>query len=88
MENLLFTFPNCTKCDELKKYLKEVNLEVQENNLVLKESKMRIREFLNYLKRDDKGAIILPSLVLKENGEDPVVLNNRKELEEWFRSRA
>ena len=88
MECLLFTFPNCTKCEELKKYLKEANLEVQENNLVLKESKMRIREFLNYIKRDDKGAIILPSLVLKENGEDPVVLNNRKELEEWFRSRA
>jgi len=61
---------------------------VQENNLVLKESKMRIREFLNYLKRDDKGAIIIPSLVLKENGEDSVVLNNRKELEEWLRSRA
>jgi hypothetical protein len=48
---------------------------------------MRIREFLNYLKRDDKGAIILPSLVLKENGEDPVVLNNCKELEEWLKSR-
>jgi glutaredoxin len=88
MECLLFTFPNCAKCEELKKYLKEANLEVQENNLVLKESKMRIREFLNYIKRDDKGAIILPSLVLKENGEDPVVLNNRKELEEWLRSRA
>ncbi len=88
MEYLLFTFPNCEKCEELKKYLKEANLEVQENNLVLKESKMRIREFLNYIKRDDTGAIILPSLVLKENGEDPVVLNNRKELEEWFRSRA
>jgi arsenate reductase-like glutaredoxin family protein len=88
MESLLFTFPNCTKCEELKKYLKEANLEVQENNLVLKESKMRIREFLNYLKRDDKGAILLPSLVIKENGEDPVVLNNRKELEEWLRSRA
>ncbi len=87
MECLLFTFPNCTKCEELKKYLIEANLEVQENNLVLKESKMRIREFLNCLKRDDKGAIILPSLVLKENGEDPVVLNNCKELEEWLRSR-
>ncbi len=88
MEYLLFIFPNCAKCEELKKYLKEENLEVQENNLVLKESKMRIREFLNYIKRDDKGAIILPSLVIKENGEDPVVLNNRKELEEWLRSRA
>ncbi len=87
MECLLFTYPNCTKCEELKKYLKEANLDVQENNLVLKESKMRIREFLNYIKRDDKGAIILPSLVLKKNGEDPVVLNNCKELEEWLRSR-
>ncbi|NOR54361.1 MAG: hypothetical protein GQ536_09790 [Candidatus Aminicenantes bacterium] len=88
MEYLLFTYPNCSKCEELKEYLKEVNLDVQENNLVLKESKMKIREFLNDIKRDDKGAIIIPSLVLKENGEDPVVLNNRKELEEWFRSRA
>jgi len=88
MEYLFFTYPNCSKCEELKKYLKEANLDVQENNLVLKESKMRIREFLNDIKRDDKGAIIIPSLVLKENGEDPVVLNNRKELEEWLRSRA
>ncbi|MCK4645795.1 MAG: hypothetical protein KAU46_06055 [Candidatus Aminicenantes bacterium] len=88
MEYLLFTYPNCSKCEELKEYLKEVNLDVQENNLVLKESKMKIREFLNDIKRDDKGAIIIPSLVLKENGEDPVVLNNRKELEEWLRSRA
>ena len=88
MEYLLFTYPNCSKCEGLKKYLREMNLEVQEYNLVLKESKMKIRDFLSYLKRDDKGAIIIPSLVLEENGEDVVVLNNRKELEEWLESRA
>lgn len=88
MEYLLFSYPNCSKCEELKEYLKEMNLQVKEYNLVLKESKMKIREFLSYLKRDDKGAIIIPSLVSRENGEDVVVLNNHKEFEEWLKSRA
>lgn len=88
MEYFLFTYPNCTKCEEIKNYLGEADLEGQECNLVLKESKLKIREFLGCLKRDDKGAIIIPTLVLQESGEVVTVLNNSKELEDWLRSKA
>jgi glutaredoxin len=88
MEYFLFTYPNCSKCEEIKKYLGGADFEGQECNLVLKESKLKIREFLGCLKRDDKGAIIIPTLVLKENGEVVTVLNNCKELEDWSRSKA
>lgn len=88
MEYFLFTYPNCTKCEEIKNYLGGADLEGHECNLVLKESKLKIREFLGCLKRDDKGAIIIPTLVLQENGEVVTVLNNSKELEDWLRSKA
>lgn len=88
MEYFLFTYPNCSKCEEIKKYLGGADLEGQECNLVLKESKLKIREFLGCLKRDDTGAIIIPTLVLQENEEVVTVLNNGKELEDWLRSKA
>ncbi len=87
MNYLLFTYPNCQKCEELKKYLAETELAGQECNLILKESKLKIREYLDSIKRDDKGAIIIPTLVLQEEGGVTAVVNNREELEEWLRSR-
>ena len=52
-----------------KAYLKESGLSGAEFNLAEeKEGRMRIREFLPHVKRDDKGAIILPTLVLREGG--------------------
>jgi glutaredoxin len=87
MNYLLFTYPNCQKCEELKKYLAESELEGQEYNLILKESKLKIREYLASIKRDDKGAIIIPTLLLKDEGGVAAVVNKREELEEWLRSR-
>lgn len=87
MEYFLFTYPNCSKCEDLKKNLNEAALGWEEYNLVQKESKLRIREFLGVLKRDDKGAIIIPTLVLQNEGEVRAVLNNRQELESWLRSK-
>ena len=87
MNYLLFTYPNCQNCEELKKYLVENELESQEYSLILKESKLKIREYLNSIKRDDKGAIIIPTLLIQEEGEVAAVVNNREELEEWLRSR-
>jgi glutaredoxin len=84
---LLFTYPNCQKCEELKKYLVEIEFEGQEYSLILKESKLKIREFLGMVKRDDKGAIIIPTLLLQEEGGVAAVVNNREELLEWLRSR-
>ncbi len=87
MNYLLFTYPNCQRCEELKTYLAETELEGQEYSLLLKESKLRIREYLDSIKRDDKGAIIIPTLLLQDEGGVAAVVNNREELEEWLRSR-
>jgi glutaredoxin len=87
MEYLLFTYPNCPKCEELKKYLGETTSEWGEYNLVQKESKLKIREFLGVLKRDSKGAIIIPTLVIRNEGGVKAVLNNRQELESWLKSK-
>ncbi len=88
MEYLIFTYPSCSKCEELKNYMKERELKAEEYDLVLKESKLKIREFLSLVKRDEKGAIIIPTLVLQERGEVVTVLNSRKELEDWLKSKA
>jgi len=87
MDYLLFTYPNCQKCEDLKKYLAETEFEGQEYNLILKESKLKIREYLGIIKRDDKGAIPIPTLLLQEEGGIAAVLNNSEELGEWLRSR-
>lgn len=88
MEYIIFTYPSCSRCEELKNYIKEKELTGQEYDLVLKESKLKIREFLSFIKRDEKGAIIIPTLVLREGGEVVTVLNSPKELEDWLKSKA
>ncbi len=88
MEYIIFTYPSCSRCEELKNYIKEKELTGQEYDLVLKESRLKIREFLSFIKRDEKGAIIIPTLVLQEGGEVVTVLNNPKELEDWLKSKA
>ncbi len=88
MDYLLFSYPNCVRCEELKTDLADTGLQGREYSLVLKESKLKIRDFLSVLRRDEKGGIVIPTLVLQEEGELIVVLNSRKELEEWWKSRA
>lgn len=88
MNYLLFTYPNCSKCDEFKSYLKETSLKGQEYNLVQKENKLRVRDFLSLIKRDDKGAIPIPVFVLREGEKVLAVFNHHRELEEWLQSRA
>lgn len=88
MDYLLFTYPNCDKCDAFKDYLKETALGGQELNLAQKEGKLRLREFLGQIKRDDKGAIIIPVFVLREDGKVLGVFNDHLELDSWLRSKA
>lgn len=88
MEYFLFTYPNCDKCEAIKKVLVEAALEGDEYNLSQKESKLRIREFLPLLKRDEKGGIILPTLVLQDAGEVFAIMNTQEELRDWLKSRA
>ncbi len=88
MDYLLFTYPSCLKCEKIKKYLKEISLPYSEHNLVQRESKLKIREFLGTIKRDESGAIIIPTLVAREPGGVAAVLNSAEEVETWLRSRA
>ena len=87
MDYLLFTYPNCQKCEDLKVYLREAAIEARVYKVEDKEGRMKIRDFLPSIKRDDKGSIILPTLILQENGAVAAVVNNRQELEAWLRSR-
>ena len=71
----------------MKSHLKQTSLTGQEMSLVEKEGKMRIREFLPLVKRDEKGSIILPTLVLMDSGLPTAVVNRTEELDLWLRSK-
>jgi len=87
VEYLLFSFPNCAKCDVLKEGLNNSGVEGTEYNLTKKESKLKIREYLKVIKRDDKGGIIIPTLILQDEDEIESVLNSKEELQDWLRSK-
>jgi glutaredoxin len=87
MEYLLFTYPNCSNCEKLKDYLSEIPLDWQEYDLVQKESKMKIRDFLADIKRDESGGIIIPTLIAQDDGVSKAVLNSREELDDWLKSK-
>jgi arsenate reductase-like glutaredoxin family protein len=88
MDYLLFTYPNCQKCVDLKVYLKNAGIPACEYKVEEKPGRLKIREFLGSIKRDAKGAIILPALVCRDNGAVAAVVNTSQELEEWLRSRG
>ena len=88
MDYLLFTYPNCQKCETLKSYLRGAGVPAEVLDVAEKPGRLRIREFLPRVKRDEKGAVVLPTLVLHEAGRVAAVVNSREELEAWSRSRA
>lgn len=87
MDYLLFTYPNCSKCDALKKRLTESGTVFAEYSLTQPPGKAKIREFINVIKRDDTGAIILPTLVAHTQGVVRAVINTAEEFDGWSRSR-
>lgn len=88
MDYLLFTYPNCSRCEVFKDYLKGTALLGQELSLVEKEGKLRLREFLGQIRRDEKGSIIIPVFVLREDGRLLGVFQDPLELDAWLKSRA
>jgi glutaredoxin len=88
LEYELFTYPNCPRCETLKAALAENGLEGRTFDLSRREGKLRIREYLKVLKRDDQGAIIIPTLILTRNGESAGVVNTREELRDWLLSKG
>jgi len=88
MEYLLFTYPNCVKCEAMKKKLAETGTVYQEYGLTSPPGKAKIREFINVIKRDDSGAINLPTLVAHTQGIVRAVINTAEEFDGWSRSKA
>jgi glutaredoxin len=87
MDYLLFTYPNCDRCAAFKDFLKNIPLQGQELNLVQKESKLRVREFLDRIKRDESGGMILPIFVLRHDDQVLGIFNDPGELENCLKSR-
>ena len=88
MNYLLFTYPNCQKCEDLKVYLRSAELSAETLDVSEKEGRMRIRAFLPQVKRDEKGSIILPTLICHESDRVAAVVNTREEFSAWLRSRG
>jgi len=88
MDYFLFTYPNCQKCESLKRSLAEKGIAYGEFSLVQAPGKAKIREFIRHVRRDDTGAIVLPTLVLNDQGIVRAVLNSTEELDQWLRSRG
>ena len=88
MDFLLFTYPNCAKCESLKKKLAETGTPYAEYNLTQTTGKAKIREFINVIKRDESGAVKLPTLITHTQGIVRAVINTAEEFEAWSRSRA
>lgn len=87
MDFLLFTYPNCSKCEDMKAALREAAITAETQDVAEKEGRIRIRTFLPRIKRDAQGAIILPTLVCRDGDRVEAVLNTREELAAWLRSR-
>jgi glutaredoxin len=88
MDFLLFSYPNCNKCEALKKRLTETGTPYTEYGLTQPQGKSKIREFINVIRRDEKGAIILPTLVVHTQGIVRAVLNSVEEFDGWSRSKG
>jgi len=88
MDYFLFTYPNCLKCDALKKALTARGLAYTEYSLVQSQGKSKIREFIRHVRRDETGGIVLPTLILNDQGIVRSVITSTEELEQWLASRA
>ncbi len=88
MDYLLFSYPNCAKCDAMKKRLAETETPYQEYGLTSPPGKAKIREFINVIKRDESGAVKLPTLVAHTQGIVRAVLNSAEEFDGWLRSKG
>ena len=88
MDFLLFSYPNCNKCEALKKKLAETGTPYQEYGLTSPPGKAKIREFINVIKRDESGAIKLPTLVAHTQGIVRAVLNSAEEFDGWLISKG
>ena len=71
MGYILYSFPNCTKCNEVKSHLKGKEIKYEEVNAGIGEGREKFRDFYSknkeQIKRDEKGGIPLP--IFEYNGK-------------------
>lgn len=84
----MFTYPNCEKCAGLKSHLEGLGATYTEYDLARPEGKARIREFIREIRRDESGAVILPTLVALEEGRPSAVVTSPEEYDAWLKSRV
>lgn len=88
MDYLVFTLPGCAKCDKVKDLLKARGLKPVEYDVSTKEGRNKIREYVKMLRRDSSGSVIIPTLIIEDNGQATAVLNSAEELDLWLKSRV
>ncbi|MGB9907069.1 MAG: glutaredoxin [Candidatus Saccharicenans sp.] len=88
MDYLLFTLPGCAKCHRVKELLKAKGLQAAEYDVSTKDGRNKIREYVKLLRRDSSGSVIIPTLIIEDNGQATAVLNSAEELDLWLKSRV
>lgn len=88
MEYLLFTLPGCSKCDRVKELLKVKGIRAAEYDVSTRDGRDKIRQYIKLLRRDSSGSVIIPTLIIEDNGQATAVLNSAEELDLWLKSRA
>lgn len=88
MDYLLFTLPGCPKCDRVKELFKVRKIQATEYDVSTKDGRNRIRQYIKLLRRDSSGSVIIPTLIIEDNGQATAVLNSAEELDLWLKSRA
>jgi glutaredoxin len=88
MDFLVFALPGCAKCDKLKELMKAKRIEAKEFDVSTKDGRTKIRDYIKLLRRDSSGSVIIPTLIIEENGTAVAVLNSAEELDWWLKSRG
>jgi len=67
MDYLLYSYPNCSKCEKVKEYFKEKGIKYREINAGIGEGRVKFRDFYSKnkdkIQRENDGAVLLPVLV-------------------------
>jgi glutaredoxin len=68
--------------------MKTKGLELREFDVSTRDGKVKIRDYIKLLRRDNSGSIIIPTLIIEENENATAVLNSAEELDLWLKSRV
>jgi glutaredoxin len=67
MEYILYSYPNCPKCENVKKYLKEKGIKYEEINAGRGEGREKFRKFYyknkDRIQREKEGGVSLPIFI-------------------------